>query len=42
MFVDDVVLFGIGSKSEWETYKKVLDLFCKATGMVLVFRNLSF
>jgi hypothetical protein len=33
LFVDDVVLFGIGSKSEWETYKKVLDLFCKATGM---------
>jgi hypothetical protein len=35
LFVDDVVLFGIGRKSESETYKKLLDLFGKATSMVV-------
>jgi hypothetical protein len=33
MFVDDVILFGSGSISEWEVFKEVLELFCKATGM---------
>jgi hypothetical protein len=33
MFVDDVILFGNGSISEWEVFKEVLELFCKATGM---------
>jgi len=33
MFLDDVVLFGICCKTEWGNYKKVLELFCKATGM---------
>jgi hypothetical protein len=33
MFVDDVILFGSGSFFEWEVFKEVLDLFCKATGM---------
>jgi hypothetical protein len=42
MFVDDVILFGISCKTEWETYKKVLDLFCKATVWILVVRSLSF
>jgi len=33
MFVDDVIMFGIGSLAEWESIKKVLDLFCKGTSM---------
>jgi len=33
MFVDDVILFGNGKITEWTVYKKVLDLFCKATRM---------
>jgi hypothetical protein len=36
MFVDDVILFGIGSISEWEVFKEVLELFCKATGMAFI------
>ena len=30
---DDIILFGIGNIVEWKVYKKILDLFCKATGM---------
>jgi hypothetical protein len=33
MFVDDVILFGSGNFEEWEAFKEVMDLFCKATGM---------
>jgi hypothetical protein len=33
MFVDDVILFGNGSIFEWEVFKEVLDLFCRATWM---------
>jgi hypothetical protein len=33
LFVDDVLLFGNGTLTEWETFKEVLDLFCLATGM---------
>jgi hypothetical protein len=33
MFLDDVIQFGIGCMIEWETYKEVLELFCKATRM---------
>jgi len=33
MFVDDIILFRSGSFVEWEFFKEVLDLFCKATGM---------
>jgi hypothetical protein len=33
MFVDDVILFGIGCMAEWKVYKEILELFCKATGM---------
>jgi len=33
MFVDDVILFGNGSIAKWESFKKVLDLFCKVIGM---------
>jgi hypothetical protein len=33
LFVDDVILFGIGCIVEWKVFKEVLELFCKATGM---------
>jgi hypothetical protein len=33
MFVDDVILFGNGNIVEWEVFKEILGLFCKATGM---------
>lgn len=34
-FVDDVLLFGVGIIGEWFHYKDLLDLFCKATGMII-------
>jgi len=33
MFVYDLILFRIGCMAEWENYKEVLELFCKATRM---------
>jgi hypothetical protein len=33
LFVDDVLLFGNGTITEWKVFKEVLDLFCKAMGM---------
>jgi hypothetical protein len=33
IFVDDVIILGIGNIIEWKAYKEVLDLFCKLTGM---------
>jgi len=42
MFVDDVILFGIGCIAEWKVYKEVLDLFCKATGMAFNPQKTSF
>lgn len=35
MFVDDVLLFGIGDHEEWVHYKRILDLFCMASGMII-------
>ena len=35
LFVDDVILFGVGTVEEWEAYKDALDLFCSATGMMV-------
>ena len=35
LFVDDVLLFGIATVSEWKAYKDALDLFCSATGMAV-------
>ena len=32
-FVDDVLLFGIGTMEEWQHFKSLLDLFCLATGV---------
>jgi len=42
MFVDDIILFGIGNIVEWKVYKKILDLFCKATCMAINPHNSSF
>ena len=35
LFVDDVILFGIGTISECRAYKEDLDLFCSAMGMTV-------
>jgi hypothetical protein len=42
MFVDDIILFGIGNMVEWKVYQKILELFCKATGMVISPHKSSF
>jgi hypothetical protein len=42
MFVDDIILFGIGNIVEWKEYKKILELFCKATGMAFSPQKSSF
>ena len=34
-FVDDFFLLGDGSRKDMQAIKQVLDLFCKATGMVI-------
>ena len=33
LFVDDVMLIGVGTIEEWNYFKKLLDLFCSAMGM---------
>lgn len=33
LFVDGVVLFGMGTKREEKKFKEILDLYSKATGM---------
>lgn len=35
LFVDYVLLFGIGKIDEWSYYKHILDLLCKATDMII-------
>lgn len=35
LFVDDVMFFGPGSISEWLCYKNILDLFYRASGMLI-------
>jgi hypothetical protein len=42
MFVDDVILFGNGNIVEWEVFKEILELFCKATGMAFSPQKSSF
>ena len=42
LFVDDVLLFGIGTVGEWKAYKEALDLFCSATGMTVSIKKSSF
>ena len=33
LFVDDVILFGLGFFEEWMAFKVILDTFCEAFGM---------
>ena len=42
LFVDDVVLFGLGTLEEWLVYKENLDLFCLASGMSIIVDKSSF
>jgi len=40
LFVDDVLLFSKGIVKEWQLFKKILNVFSSATGMVIVAQNL--
>ena len=42
LFVDDVIIFGIGTIQEWGAYIEVLDLFCSTTGMTVSMEKSSF
>ena len=42
LFVDDVILFGVGTVEEWEAYKDALGLLCSATGMMVSTEKSSF
>ena len=33
LFVDDVILFGLGTFEEWLAFKVILDIFCEASSM---------
>ena len=33
LFVDDVILFGMGTVADWIAFKVILDTFCAASGM---------
>ena len=35
LFVDDVILFGLGTCEEWAAFKVILDTFCEAYGMFI-------
>lgn len=41
LFVDDVMLFGVGTVREIHSLKAILDFFCSATGMELNSRKSS-
>ena len=42
LFVDDVILFGLGILEEWLAYKAILDSFCEASGMCINVNKSSF
>lgn len=42
LFVDDVLLFGIGHIDEWMYYKSIIDLFCLAIGMSINYPKSGF
>ena len=42
LFVDDVLLFGVGTVEDWQHFKALLDLFCSATGMKISEEKSSF
>ena len=35
LFVDDVLLFGMGTFDDWMAFKEILDTFCEASGMCI-------
>ena len=35
LFVDDVLLFGMGSYDDWLAFKEILDTFCEASDMCI-------
>ena len=35
LFVDDVILFGMGTYEDWIAFKVILDIFCDASGMMI-------
>ena len=42
LFIDDVILFGLGTIEQWQHYKALLDLLCSATGMKISEEKSSF
>ena len=42
LFVDDVILFGLGTVEEWIVFKTILDSFCEASGMLINFAKSCF
>ena len=42
LFVDDVVLFGMGTLEEWMDFEVILDTFCSASGMCIRMEKLGF
>ena len=42
LFVDDVILFGLGTVEEWQNYKDILDTFCSTTGIEISVAKSSF
>lgn len=33
LFVDDVLLFGLGSREKWQSFRDIIQIFCEASGM---------
>ena len=42
LFMDDVMIFGNGCILEWRKYKIILDIFCYASGMIIIEFKSSF
>ena len=42
LFVDDVILLGSGTLSEWMAFDVILSTFCKASGMCISMEKYSF
>jgi len=42
IFVDDAILFGMGTVEEWQHYKEIMDTLCSAIGMEINATKSSF
>ena len=42
LFVDDVVLFGVGTLEEWKAFNEILVVFSSASGMCISVEKSSF